>query len=289
MKVSIIIRTKNESRQIDECLRRVFGQKTKYRFEVIVIDSGSTDETVELVGKYPVKLLQIEPWQFNYGRTLNLGISQARAPYVISLSAHALPVGDSWLQNLVEPLEVEAGVAATFSREIVDEQAGVIERRRVRQLFPEQSRTFTKRSKEITFSNVSSCFRKDLVLKSPFKELPYSEDLEWARGVLREGHLIRYVADSVVIHYHNDPLRDLYRRYHLGGQADYLINGRIEKISVRTLWDLALEAAHDAVFERRYFEILLIPYYLVASLIRRSAMIVGFNRGRRDALRSSLR
>ena len=76
--VSIIIPTKNAGNEFDKSLSRIFTQKTKYRYEVIVIDSASTDTTLKIIAKYPVRLIKIKPEEFGHGKTRNLGAGLAK-------------------------------------------------------------------------------------------------------------------------------------------------------------------------------------------------------------------
>ena len=73
--VSVIVRTKNEEKWITACLGAVFRQ-TYPDFEVIVVDNGSTDRTLERVAQFDVQVVNID--QFLPGRALNLGIREAR-------------------------------------------------------------------------------------------------------------------------------------------------------------------------------------------------------------------
>lgn len=94
---SIIIRTRNEERWIGETLKRLYAQTYK-NFEVVIVDSGSTDATLSIAQKYPVKVIVIAPGDFTYPHALNVGARNANATsYLVLLSAHSLPVSNEWL------------------------------------------------------------------------------------------------------------------------------------------------------------------------------------------------
>ena len=96
---SIIIRAKNEERWIGECLRRLERQTNK-DFEIIVVDSGSTDRTLDIVRRSAASVLHIKPEEFSYPYALNYGCSRAQAKkYFVLLSAHSLPISDHWLED----------------------------------------------------------------------------------------------------------------------------------------------------------------------------------------------
>ena len=68
--VSIIILTKNEEKNIYNTISMVLTQESNYKFETIVIDSGSKDKTIAIVrGFSEVKLIQIKPEEFHHGIT----------------------------------------------------------------------------------------------------------------------------------------------------------------------------------------------------------------------------
>ena len=76
MDVTIVIPTKNAGDILDRTLNMVFSQKTQFSYEVICVDSGSKDKTLDIIGKYPCKLFQIEPKDFGHGKTRNYGASK---------------------------------------------------------------------------------------------------------------------------------------------------------------------------------------------------------------------
>lgn len=99
MQTSIIIRTKNEEKWIGETLKRLQNQ-TYQDFEIIIVDSGSTDRTLEIAEKFPVKIFHIKPEEFSYPFASNFGARKSEASkYLVYLSAHSLPISDTWLKD----------------------------------------------------------------------------------------------------------------------------------------------------------------------------------------------
>lgn len=99
METSIIIRTKNEERWIGKVLEKLFDQTYK-DFEIIIVDSGSTDRTLEIAEKFPVKTFHIKPEEFSFPFALNFGCGKAEGKkYFVLLSAHSLPISNTWLED----------------------------------------------------------------------------------------------------------------------------------------------------------------------------------------------
>lgn len=96
---AIIIRTKNEERWIGECLKRLQAQI--YRdFEIIIVDSGSGDRTLEIIKNFSVRVVRITPEKFSYPHALNIGCEHATARrFFVFLSAHSLPSSQTWLSD----------------------------------------------------------------------------------------------------------------------------------------------------------------------------------------------
>ena len=103
---SIVIRAYNEEKHIGRLLDGIMQQTVK-DVQIILVDSGSTDRTVEIALKYPVDLVHIKPQEFTFGRSLNLGVAAAKADYVVNASAHVYPVYPDWLEKILEPFEDE--------------------------------------------------------------------------------------------------------------------------------------------------------------------------------------
>ena len=159
MDASIVIRTKNEAASIAETLGRIEDQDFSGSYEVVVVDSGSTDSTLQIVKKYEVKLIQIPQKEFSYGRSLNVGADIAKGTYVVNLSAHAFPRDKGWLTNLIACFD-EVDVAAVYGRQLSVGKLNPFEANKNEQFFgTEKIRVNIKdrgRLRRIHFSNSRS-------------------------------------------------------------------------------------------------------------------------------------
>src|SRR3989344_3991542 len=112
---SIIIRTHNEEKHIGNLLRAIKEQEYK-DYEVIVVDSGSTDGTLDIASKHEAKIINIESRNFTFGYALNVGAEAASGKYLVMVSAHVLPRDKHWLSNMVITFNDE-NVAMVYGRQ----------------------------------------------------------------------------------------------------------------------------------------------------------------------------
>ena len=102
---SIIIRTRNEERWIGRVLEKLFSQSYK-NFQVVIVDSGSRDNTLSIISNFPTKLIEINSEDFSYPHALNIGAQNSDAEkYLCILSAHSLPTSDNWLEKAIYHLK----------------------------------------------------------------------------------------------------------------------------------------------------------------------------------------
>lgn len=211
MLVSVVIRAKNEARFIGETLQAVYAQEGLPSFEVVVVDSGSTDGTPDIARRWPVRLLRIPPHSFSYGRALNLGIQAARGIFVASLSAHSLPAHPRWLASLLAPFRQPA-VAAVYGRQLPRSNATLLELAGMWLSGVTGTRPRVSATNPM-LSNANSAFRRALCLAYPFDEqVGGGEDLAWARLCQRLGYLVAYEPTAAVYHSHGEPLHRHLRR-----------------------------------------------------------------------------
>ena len=207
---SIIIRTYNEEKNIDNLFKALKDQS--YRdFEVIVVDSGSTDRTPEVARSYGAKIIEIPSRDFTFGYSLNLGCREARGRYLVFASSHILPVNNDWLKNLVYPLE-NGKVAMVYGR-----QLGVPESKFSEQMDFQRLFGFSAVNSTVPIdyaNNANSAVRKDLWEKRKFNEYLFGlEDIDWARAMTKEGYLIRYEPRASIYHIHTEAWHQVFNRY----------------------------------------------------------------------------
>lgn len=236
MGITIFIRARNEEKRLEQCLKGVFSQECPIPFDVILLDSGSTDRTLEIAGRFPVKIIKIPRNLFGFSKTLNFGATCASGEYFVVLSAHAVPRDDRWLAQLIAPLISDRSIAASYcQQESFSEESGreVEGNRRLLAhsdyILTRQAFISAVRSGEIpydvaVFSNTSACYRREILLTHPFRELPYSEDRAIAVELLCDGWSIAYLANAVVYHGHDPSFSSFYSAHRRSAIARIHIN-----------------------------------------------------------------
>lgn len=195
--VRVVIRAKNEAAKIGTTLERLAAQTMADRAEVVVVDSGSTDGTLEIARRAGVDVIEIPPATFTYGGALNMGCHGAEAPYLVALSAHAPPYDEHWLERLVEPFEDER-VAGVCGYDVAPDGGKLTERL-------VQGQALAEAYPFWGYSNSSGAFRSDLWREHNFREdMPGAEDKEWTWHWLQRGYLVVVDPSFATDHNHLD-------------------------------------------------------------------------------------
>jgi rhamnosyltransferase len=237
-RVSIALLTRNGGATLASLLDGIERQRVPFEFEVVAVDSGSTDGTPERLAASVDRLERIDPAEFDHGATRNRAIALCRGELVALLVQDAVPVGEGWLGELAAPLLEDGRVAGSFARQLPRPDAGVLARRALERWIagrdePHASGPMTAeefdglspgaRMLAATFDNVCSCVRRSVWERIPFARTPIAEDLEWGREVLRAGHRLVYAPRAAVLHSHDRSLA-----YELG--RTYLLHRRLHEL-----------------------------------------------------------
>lgn len=196
--ISIIIRTKNEERWISRCLDMVYQQSLR-NFEVIIVDNLSSDHTVEIAKRYPVKeVVNIE--KFLPGLALNEGIRVSTGKFIVCLSAHCIPRDMFWLEKLRGNFDRHENLAGVYGRQLPLSFTCPIDKRDLLIIFGPEWRL---QRKDFFFHNANSMLRRDIWEKYPFDEVVTNiEDRLWGKQVIESGYVLAYEPDSAVYHHH---------------------------------------------------------------------------------------
>jgi len=204
---SIVIRTLNEEAKLGDVLRALQGQ-TYQDFEVLLVDSGSKDGTVAIAEQFGATILRLDPGSFTFGRALNYGYERARGTYLVSLSGHAIPWCEGWLERLLSHLRAP-DVAASTGGGFLPGDSPASRRTRVVRI---EAANY-KEAPLWGLNNAAGAVKAELWREHRFDEkLTGCEDCEWGWFWMKRGYALIWDEQCSVIHEHHETLPQQYRR-----------------------------------------------------------------------------
>lgn len=235
MSISVVIPTRNAGPEFARTLEMVHQQQTAWPVDVLVVDTASSDGTVELCREFKVPVLGIQPHQFNHGLTRNYAIAKTSGEYVALLVQDAVPTDDGWLRRMAEHLARDPDVAGVTGQQEPRPGADPVVRwelkyratrlggQRTALELPDPAEFDTLdlegRIYRCAFDNVNGMLRRSVWSRYPFQPLPFAEDLDWARRVLKAGFKLVYEPESRVVHSHARPPAYHLKRHYVGGKT----------------------------------------------------------------------
>jgi rhamnosyltransferase len=213
---TVVVLTYNGERYLRDLLSAVASQRIEGAVEILVIDSGSTDSTLDIIGDFPqVRLIQIPNTEFGHGRTRNRAAHEARGRYVAYLTHDAVPAHDRWLYELLKPFELNERVAAVMGSQIPRPWCFPLLKYEINSVFegfgPGFGTTLFYDDDFITsegvrnavtfYSDVNSAARRDVLTGPvPYQDVSYAEDQLFGRDVIAAGLIKAYAPRASVVH-----------------------------------------------------------------------------------------
>lgn len=213
---TVVILTYNGETHIDEILSAVESQRFDGSFETLVIDSGSTDSTLDIIARHPgVRLHQIPNTEFGHGKTRNLGAHLALGRIVVYLTHDATPASDRWLHEITAPFAISDRIVAVMGAQAPRATAFPLLRYEIQTMFagfgPSYGTTLFYeddfiqdegvRNAVTFYSDVNSAARKDILTgRIPYRDVSYAEDQLLGRDVIAAGYIKAYAPRAVVLH-----------------------------------------------------------------------------------------
>ncbi|MDP2753263.1 MAG: glycosyltransferase family A protein [Nitrospirota bacterium] len=283
MKISIIIPTLNASAHMEKLFSMLQAQDIKF-LEIIIIDSSSGDNTVDIAKGFGAKTIVIPRHTFNHGKTRNMAAMEAKGDILVFMTQDALPLDDKLLRKLTTPLKV-SDIAATYGRHIPRPGASPLEIFTRQFSYPDTGSI--KRIEDIKqygiktfrFSNVCSAIKKELFLKvGMFPEgIRANEDMLMAAKLILNGYRVAYVPEAMVIHSHNYSLLQQFRRYYNIGSS-FKNNSWILKYA-RAEGEGMKFIKEQVSFVLKQHKYLWIPYIFLESLTKYAGYRIGLIAG----------
>ncbi|WP_090738048.1 glycosyltransferase family 2 protein [Paenibacillus sp. Mc5Re-14] len=231
---SVIIPTKNGGDIFKKVLVEVLNQDLGAPFEIVIVDSGSSDGTVEFIQGLQnqnenILLKQIMPKEFGHGKTRNLGASLASGKYLVFITQDALPYDQFWLKNLVSCFDLDESIVGVFGRHLPYDDCDIFEKHNIITHFnnfgtettiyylddqERYNREEGYRHLLCYYSDNSSAMRKEIWNTIPYPEVDFAEDQLWARQIIERGYKKAYSPQSVVYHSHNYTFKQQFKRYY---------------------------------------------------------------------------
>lgn len=278
MKLSVIMRTKNSDWVVEQALHALHSQTTK-NIELIVVDSGSTDRTLEIIRRYQPILIEVAATAYIPGAVLNQAIERASGDILIFQNSDAVPLHAFSLERLLKPLR-EDNVVATFARQVPRPEAASWVRRDYERSFPASGPSPHWMPLSLPFAAMHRWAWE----KHRFHSAAWgSEDVEWGVWARRQGYIVQYVPQCVVMHSHNYTLHEIFGRRFIEGEADAFIHeGRTSSIPL--MKRIFGSTARDLVYLLGIRDWSAIPM----APIRRTAFHWGYYRGHKHGERRRL-
>ncbi|MFI5294035.1 MAG: glycosyltransferase [Thermodesulfovibrionales bacterium] len=235
VKVSVVIPTKNGGTDFRQVLERIRMQKG-IDVEIIVVDSGSTDDTIDLAGRFGSQVFSILPSEFGHGKTRNYGARHATGDFIVFLSQDAIPIGETCFADMVRGMKNDPKIAAVSAKQVPRSDADFFACWQIWNHYENflrypKDEIVSLRKKNLEelghgdrrrisqIDNICSCIRRDVFAKYEFNDLPYAEDLDLGLRLVRSGYKIGFLSSVGVIHSHTREAAYYFKRSYIDRKA----------------------------------------------------------------------
>jgi rhamnosyltransferase len=216
---SIIIPTRNAARSLGQLLFALLKQ-TVICEDLILIDSSSADNTVEIGKNFTEQVVVIPLAEFDHGGTRAMAAKLAKGEILIFLTQDAIPADDFAIQNILKVFE-DPKVGAAYGRQISYPETNLFGKHLREFNYPDK---FSRKSRSDIpkfgiktgfLSNSFAAYRKSALLEiGNFKaKLILGEDSVAGASLILAGYDLVYVHESIVMHSHNYSVWQEFKRY----------------------------------------------------------------------------
>ncbi|GBE35910.1 poly-beta-1,6-N-acetyl-D-glucosamine synthase [bacterium BMS3Bbin07] len=189
--------------------------------EIIVIDTGSTDDSIKIAESYGALIIEIEKHSFDHGKSRTLGGKKASGDILVYMTQDAVPVNKHSIENLVKPLLENKEIGASYGRQLPHHDATPFAAHLRAFNYPPKSSIKSLKDREPLgiktpfMSNSFAAYKKSAIEKvGYFREgVIMAEDTYAGTKLLMAGYKIAYVAEALVYHSHNYTALEEFKRY----------------------------------------------------------------------------
>ncbi len=208
--ISIIIRTLNEEKYLEELLQAIDEQLIDLPIEKIIIDSGSTDATLDIAKRFNCRITFIKKENFTFGRSLNDGCFFSNGNILVFISGHCIPESNTWLASLTKSL-IDNNADYVYGRQLARDTTKFSEEVLFQKYFPNNK---NPENPQYFCNNANSAIKRSVWEKFLFNEnLTGLEDIDMAKRICDDGGLIAYSPEAAVYHIHDETYKQVKIRY----------------------------------------------------------------------------
>jgi glycosyltransferase involved in cell wall biosynthesis len=267
--VTVAIPVRDAGAGLASVLSSVRAQRIACEVELLVVDSGSIDGSMEVARSRGARVVEIAPTDFSHGGTRNLMMKLAEGEHVAFLSQDAAPSHDGWLATLIEGFEMAEDVALVFGPYLPRPDASPMVKRELGEFFAsfsEDGRPVLQRLEQGAgagpayrrspeplsfFSDANGCVARWAWRNVPYRDVPYAEDQLLAAEMLEAGYAKVFHPGAAVVHSHDYPTATYFRRCFDEWRALREIHGHVESARPkRVLSRLLREIREDRAYMR---------------------------------------
>ena len=262
--VSVVIPTKNGGDEFELLLMNLNNQKGFSKIEIVIVDSGSTDKTIEIARKYDTKVIEIKPEDFSHSYSRNLGVENANCEYICVMTQDALPTTEYWLYNLYRTMESNKEIGAVSCAEYPRADSDLYHRafawnhykylgalnEDVVMAYPDSNDPILIRQNG-QLSDITCFSKRETLIKYKYRG-SFAEDLDLGMRLISDGYKLAFLGNEVSIHSHD---RDAYY---------YLKRRFVELVTLKSIFpdqQIINYRCHQVIKEMSFL------YYYVSQLL----------------------
>lgn len=216
--ISVTIMVRDSGPILDEFLKRLSKQKTELPHELVVLYFGTGKNTLDRLKPFSSKIIKIAPDKFDMGISRDLVCKNTSGKYIVTVSIDALPINNSWLQELITPItsgkaDITQGGQKCPKWGDLNYPNFFYWERNYLFFFTSEEKRFLKQYGNIGLSCVNLAFRKQAWKDGGFNGVSYCEDKIFQKRAYNAGYISTFNKKATTLHAHSYPtIKSLFNR-----------------------------------------------------------------------------